>query len=148
MSISAEEVLLYVEDDPDHAELVLDTLSRHKSPVRVVHVEDGEAALAYLRRPDAQADPRPRLILLDLRLPKVDGFEVLRIVKSTPSLSTIPVVILTTSASDLDVARAYRDHVNSYLVKPDDYDSLDALLQEVSDYWLCRNEVSLEAVSE
>jgi CheY-like chemotaxis protein len=147
VSTAANETLLYVEDDPDHADLVLDTLSRHKTPARIVHVEDGEAALAYLHS-HTDEQRRPRLILLDLRLPKVDGFEVLRTVKTTPGLSTIPVVVLTTSSSRVDVARAYADHVNSYLVKPDDYSSLDALLQEVSDYWLCRNEVSAEARSE
>jgi len=136
---SEEDVLLYVEDNLDHADLVLDTLSRQKLSTRVVHVEDGEAAIAYLQRTDLVAAPRPRLILLDLRLPKLDGFEVLRTVKSSPELADIPVVVLTTSASRSDITRAYRHHANSYLVKPHDYPALTGLLQAVSDYWLKRN---------
>ena len=134
-----QDVVLYVEDNLDHADLVLDTLSRQKLSTRVVHVEDGEAALAYLQETDVVAAPRPRLILLDLRLPKLDGFEVLRTVKSSPELANIPVVVLTTSASHSDISRAYRHHANSYLVKPHDYPALTALLQAVSDYWLNRN---------
>jgi CheY-like chemotaxis protein len=137
-SSTTSDVLLYVEDNPDHAELVLDTFSRQNVSARVVHVEDGEAAIAYLQQGDVSA-PKPRLILLDLRLPKLDGFEVLRTVKSTPELSDIPVVVLTTSASNLDISRAYAHHANSYLVKPHDFSTLDGLLQLLSDYWLQRN---------
>lgn len=139
-----DDVLLYVEDNLDHADLVLDTLSRQQVPARVVHVEDGEAAIAYLQQTDVVSSPRPRLILLDLRLPKLDGFEVLRTVKSTPELSAIPVVVLTTSASNLDLSRAYAHHANSYLVKPHDYLTLDGLLQAVSDYWLKRNALPVQ----
>ena len=137
-SSEVSDVLLYVEDNPDHADLVLDTFSRQKVSARVVHVEDGEAAIAYLQQDDVST-PRPRLILLDLRLPKLDGFEVLRTVKSNPELSDIPVVVLTTSASTVDISRAYAHHANSYLVKPHDYVALDGLLQLLSDYWLNRN---------
>jgi len=97
MSSEATDVLLYVEDNQDHADLVLDTFSRQHVSARVVHVEDGEAAIAYLQQSDGGSVPRPRLILLDLRLPKLDGFEVLRTVKSTPELSDIPVVVLRTT---------------------------------------------------
>jgi CheY-like chemotaxis protein len=141
MSVASKKLLLYVEDNPDHADLVLESLSRHKLPTRVVHVEDGEAALDYLQRSGSAKDPRPWLILLDLRLPKIDGFEVLRTVRASPALSDIPVVVLTTSSSDADVARAYKHHVNSYLVKPDDYRTHDDLLKEVGHYWLVNNTV-------
>jgi CheY-like chemotaxis protein len=144
MSSEATDVLLYVEDNQDHADLVLDTFSRQHVSARVVHVEDGEAAIAYLQQTDAGSAPRPRLILLDLRLPKLDGFEVLRTVKSSPELSDIPVVVLTTSASSQDVSRAYAHHANSYLVKPHDYSTLDGLLQLVSDYWLNRNTLPVQ----
>jgi CheY-like chemotaxis protein len=143
MNATSQQLLLYVEDNQDHAEIVLESFSRYEGSTRVVHVEDGEAALAYLRRSGSAEDPRPRLILLDLRLPKIDGFEVLRTVRSTPGLSDIPVVVLTTSASDADVARAYEHHVNSYLVKPDDYPKLDRLIKELGNYWLVNNAVSV-----
>lgn len=132
-------LMLYVEDNPDHADLVLHSLRQRAPDARVVHVEDGDAALRYLEQNRFAAESRPALILLDLRLPKVDGFEVLRTVKSTPGLSNIPVVVLTTSSSPRDVARSYEYCANSYLVKPADYAALDALLKELSHYWLWSN---------
>ena len=139
MSAQQGRLLLYVEDDRDHADLVLDSLSRQNPATRVVHVEDGEAALEYLRSADAGQGARPRLILLDLRLPKLDGFEVLKAVKDSPDWTDIPVVMLTTSASEADVTKAYRHHVNSYLVKPSDFPSMDGLMRELDHYWLTSN---------
>ncbi|HVW26986.1 MAG TPA: response regulator [Polyangiaceae bacterium] len=130
--------VLHVEDNADHADLVRRCLSRHRPESRVVCVEDGEAALEYLSKNDS-ASPRPFLILLDLRLPKVDGFEVLRAVKGNPVLAAIPVVVLTTSDSESDVSSAYEHHANSYLVKPDDFGLLDSMLKDVGDYWLAWN---------
>ncbi len=135
--------VLYVEDDPDHAELVLRTLERSGKKSGVVHVEDGAAALEYLGRSERSEVPRPCLILLDLRLPKIDGIEVLRKVKTSPDLANIPVVVLTTSASSQDVSRAYACNANSYLVKPDDFASLDSLVQELGQYWLDLNRIAL-----
>ena len=100
------ECVLYVEDDADHAELVLRTLERNGKKSGVIHVEDGAAALDYLGRSQRAEVPRPCLVLLDLRLPKVDGIDVLRAIKASPDLATIPVVVLTTSASAQDVSRA------------------------------------------
>jgi CheY-like chemotaxis protein len=100
-----------------------------------VRVEDGEAALEYLAKNDSTA-ARPLLILLDLRLPKVDGIDVLRAVKTNPALAAIPVVVLTTSNSESDVASAYEHHANSYLVKPDDFRRLDSMMKDVGNYWL------------
>jgi CheY-like chemotaxis protein len=134
-----KKLVLYVEDDLDHAELVQRSLSQHAFGTSIVHIEDGEAALDYLSRIDAQKAPRPELILLDLRLPKVDGLEVLRTVKTNPRLSDIPVVVLTTSASDGDLARAYAQRANSYLVKPEEFLLLDELMKTVSAYWLVWN---------
>jgi CheY-like chemotaxis protein len=130
------ECVLYVEDDADHAELVLRTLERSGKKSGVVHVEDGAAALDYLGRSQRAEVPRPCLILLDLRLPKIDGMDVLRKVKTSPELAAIPVVVLTTSASEQDVSRAYACNANSYLVKPDDFASLDTLVRELGKYWL------------
>jgi CheY-like chemotaxis protein len=135
--------VLYVEDDPDHAELVLRTLERSGKKSGVVHVEDGAAALEYLGRSERAEVPRPCLILLDLRLPKIDGIEVLRKVKTSPELANIPVVVLTTSASSQDVSRAYACNANSYLVKPDDFASLDSLVQNVGQYWLDLNRIAV-----
>src|SRR5512139_2816639 len=109
-------VILLIEDNVAHAELVSRSLGDHRVANRVSHVSDGEAALDYLFRRGRYADPslspRPHVILLDLRLPKVDGLEVLRQVKTSPELSRIPVVILTTSAAERDVARAYEERAN------------------------------------
>jgi CheY-like chemotaxis protein len=136
--------VLYVEDDADHAELVLRSLERHGTRAGVVHVGDGEAALEYLDKSEREEVPRPRLILLDLRLPKVDGLDVLRVVKSSRAFAAIPVVILTTSANGPDISDAYAHHVNSYLVKPNDFAALEAMVQEVGDYWLMLNTQAAE----
>jgi CheY-like chemotaxis protein len=97
--------------------------------LELVHLEDGEAALAYLHDRDAPDSPeRPHLILLDLRLPRIDGLEVLREIKSSPDLSDIPCVVLTTSRAEGDMVKAYRLHANSYLVKPGSYESFVALM--------------------
>jgi two-component system, response regulator len=129
-------LVLYVEDDLDHAELVQRSLAPHISGGSILHIEDGEAALDYLGRIDSDRADRPRLILLDLRLPKVDGLEVLHRVKTDPRLSDIPVVVLTTSANDADLERAYAQRANSYLVKPEDFPALDELMKTVGSYWL------------
>jgi CheY-like chemotaxis protein len=132
-------LVLYVEDDMDHAELVRRSLTRHAFGGSILHIEDGAAALDYLARTDAEEVERPGLILLDLRLPKVDGLEVLRSVKTNPRLSDIPVVVLTTSASDVDLQGAYEHRANSYLVKPEDFPALDELMKTVGSYWLYWN---------
>jgi CheY-like chemotaxis protein len=139
MNTSNQDCVLYVEDDADHAELVLRSLERRNTTAAVVHVGDGEAALDYLSKSERDEVPRPRLILLDLRLPKVDGLEVLRTLKASPAFAAIPVVILTTSANGQDISRAYQHHVNSYLVKPHDFSGFEAMVQELGEYWLLLN---------
>jgi CheY-like chemotaxis protein len=110
---------------------------------RIQRVADGEAALDYLFHQGSYADavvsPRPNLALLDLRLPKVDGLEVLRRVKESVDLRSIPVVILTTSQAEMDVASAYELHANSYLVKPVDFDKFLEMMNTLGDYWLAWN---------
>lgn len=128
--------ILYVEDNMDHAELVLRHLERRGLHKRVVHVDDGERAMHHLERVAAGAVPRPSLVLLDLRLPRVDGMDVLAHIKASSSLRGIPVVVFTTSAADRDLNDAVARHANSYLVKPDDHDALNTVLDELSHYWL------------
>ena len=132
--------ILLVEDNPDHAALVERSIAETAGSTHLTAVADGEEALAFLRREGRWSDPaqspRPHLILLDLRLPRLDGFHVLEAIKQTPELRAIPVVILTTSEADPDVARAYELHANSYLVKPVDFDRFVKLMRDVETYWL------------
>ncbi len=133
-------VILLVEDNPDHTELIVRSLQDHRVANRIFHVPDGEAALDYLFRQgefeEPEKSPRPHVILLDLRLPKVDGQEVLQAIKTTERLRRIPVVIVTTSEAERDVARAYDSHANSYLVKPVDFDKFTQLMDDLGFYWL------------
>jgi CheY-like chemotaxis protein len=136
-------VILLVEDNPDHTELILRNFSEHRIANAIYHVADGQAAIDFLFRSgryrDPASSPRPSLILLDLRLPKIDGLEVLKKIKAADQLSTIPVVILTTSSSEKDMLAAYEHHVNSYLVKPIDFDKFTQLMKELGFYWLAWN---------
>lgn len=138
--------VLLVEDNSAHAELVTRWLEDHKFAGEVFRVSDGEAALDYVFRrgqfSDSKTSPRPRLILLDLRIPKIDGLEVLRQIKASTELANIPVIILTTSAAEGDLAKAYEHHVNSYVVKPMDYDKFEDLMDNIGYYWLSLNQAS------
>ena len=136
--------ILYIEDNLDHAELVLRCLERHGVRERVVHLENGEEALALLEEVKANTAVRPKLVLLDLRLPRVDGIDVLRQMKSSIELRDIPVIVFTTSAGPRDMRDAYANFANSYLVKPDDLSALNALLTDLSTYWLERNRVVVD----
>jgi CheY-like chemotaxis protein len=137
-------VILLVEDDPAHAEIVRRNFEDFRMANRLVHVADGQAALDYLYRrgefSDPDHSPRPGLVLLDLRLPKIDGLEVLKKIKSDPDLGRIPVVILTTSAAETDMVRAYDNHANSYLVKPVNLPQFVDLMKALGYYWLAWNE--------
>jgi two-component system, response regulator len=136
-------VILLVEDDPGHAELTRRSLVQARVPTSLIHVKDGQEALDYLYRQGDYAGPsehsRPHLILLDLRLPRVDGLEVLRQVKADAELGQIPVVILTTSYSRADVKQAYASHASSYLVKPVDFAKFTELMRNMTSYWLVWN---------
>ncbi|MBC8228455.1 response regulator [bacterium] len=136
-------VILLVEDDPAHAELVIRSFQDHRVANKIYHVSDGEATLNYLFRrcdyADPQKSPRPDMILLDLRLPRIDGLEVLKEIKADKELRCIPVVVLTTSKAESDIARAYDYYANSYLVKPMDFDKFTQLMQDLGFYWLAWN---------
>jgi len=135
--------ILLVEDNLPHAELVKRSLETHEITNKIYHVSDGEAALAYLFRQGVYVDPatspRPHMVLLDLRLPKVSGLDVLREIKTSNDLCTIPVVILTTSTAERDVVSAYAQHANSYLVKPVDFAAFTRLMHALGLYWLLWN---------
>lgn len=135
--------ILLVEDNLPHAELVKRSLGAHAIAHKIYHVADGEAALAYLLRQGVYADPatspRPHVVLLDLRLPKVSGLDVLREIKTNNDLRAIPVVILTTSTAERDVVSAYAQHANSYLVKPVDFAAFTRLMHDLGLYWLLWN---------
>ena len=135
-------LVMLVEDNLDHAELVMRTLADHRVANRIIHFTDGQSALDYLFRRGEYADPpgaRPHVILLDLRLPRVDGIQVLQVIKEAPELRQIPVVVLTTSEAEKDIARAYYNHANSYLVKPVGYEEFVKLMQDLGFYWLSWN---------
>jgi CheY-like chemotaxis protein len=137
-------VILLVEDDPAHAEIIRRNLADFRIANRLKLVADGQAALDYVyRRGDfvnPDHSPRPGLILLDLRLPKVDGLEVLKTIKTDSALCRIPVVILTTSAAEADKVKAYDNHANSYMVKPVDHKQFVKLMETIGYYWLAWNE--------
>jgi CheY-like chemotaxis protein len=127
---------LLVEDEDVHAELVMRSLQKARVSNEVYRVADGAEALAFLRRQGQYTgEPRPDVILLDLKLPKVDGHEVLEAIKRDESLRVIPVVVMTTSAAETDRAEAYRHHANSYVVKPVDFDKFRQLVTDLSLYW-------------
>lgn len=135
--------ILLVEDDPAHAEIVRRNLESSRVANVLNWVADGKEALDYLHREGKYQEPvnspTPGLILLDLRLPKIDGLEVLHNIKQDPHLSLIPVVIMTTSAAESDIVRAYENRASSYVVKPLDLSKFTELLDLIGFYWLVWN---------
>lgn len=133
-------LVMLVEDNADHAELVIRTMEDHRIANKILHFTDGQSALDYLHRrgeyEKPESSPRPHMILLDLRLPRVDGLEVLHSIKQQDETKSIPVIILTTSEAERDVARAYSNHVNSYLVKPVGFEEFSKLMNDLGFYWL------------
>ena len=136
-------IILLVEDNPDHAELVMRALAGNRVANKIHHVADGEAALDYLLQRGQYADPasspRPHVMLLDLRIPKIDGLEVLKEVRANETTALLPVVVLTTSNSEVDTAKAYEHHANSYVVKPVDFETFRKLMDDLGFYWLVWN---------
>ncbi len=135
--------ILHVEDNDDHADLVKRTLAEYCVANDMHLATDGQEALDYLFRRGEYSDPvkspRPHIVLLDLRLPKVDGLEVLKIIKTNDELSAIPVVVLTSSEAEADLLGAYKVHANSYLVKPLGFKEFAQMMAQLGFYWLCWN---------
>jgi CheY-like chemotaxis protein len=141
------EVLL-VEDSPGDVRLTVEAFKTAKMRVNLRMVYDGAEAMEYLRREGKHANAlRPALILLDLNLPKKDGREVLGDIKGNPGLLTIPVVILTTSAAEVDILRSYKLHANCYITKPVDLAGFLEVVKSIDSFWLSVVKLPHEVVS-
>ncbi len=130
--------ILLVEDNPQDLDLTLRAFKRRNLANPIEVARDGQEALDFIPRWEAGETP-PLVILLDLKLPKVDGLEVLLHLRATPASATLPVVVLTSSAEDRDVQTAYRLHANSYIVKPVDFDKFMEVATQIELYWCLLN---------
>jgi two-component system response regulator len=143
MNTTPVEILL-VEDNPDDVELTLRALNTHNLANRVKVVGDGVEALAYLQPDTADGlpvDGLPKVVLLDLKLPRLGGLEVLRRLKASEPTREIPIVVLTSSREERDLVESYRLGVNSYIVKPVDFEQFMHAVSEIGLYWLLLNEI-------
>ncbi len=135
--------ILLVEDSPRDAELVLEALGEHHLANEVVHVRDGAEALEYLfrRGPFAgRSNGQPAVVLLDLKMPKVDGLEVLRQIKNDPALKLLPVVVMTSSREEQDLLTSYQHGANAYVVKPVQFHAFVDAVKQVGGFWAVINE--------
>jgi two-component system, response regulator len=141
--ISNKEILL-VEDNPDEEVLTLQALTKSELPNRIVVVRDGSEALDWLfgsGQYTARHSPLlPQIVLLDLKLPKVDGLEVLRQIRANPRTHLLPVIIFSSSEEEKDLINSYSQGANSYIRKPVDFDQFVSTIQQLSFYWLALNE--------
>ena len=135
--------ILLVEDNPQDAELTIRALKKHNLANRLFHVEDGAEALDFLfgrgKYEGRRIDISPKVVLLDLKLPKVNGLEVLRSMKNDSRLHTVPVVMVTSSAEHPDVKAAYNLGANGYVIKPVQFDAFMEAMSKVGIYWLMVN---------
>lgn len=140
----AEKSILLVEDDPDDEVLILRELRRNNVANHIAVVRDGAEALDYLfcRRAYADRDPpdNPTVVILDLKLPKIDGLEVLRQIRAHESTKTLPVVIMTSSDAERDIADSYNHGANSYVRKPVNFDEFSRAVRRLHVFWMLTNE--------
>jgi CheY-like chemotaxis protein len=141
--------ILLVEDNPADAELALHALKKSKLANRILHVHDGAEALDFLfcrgEYQNRRRDQRPWLVLLDLKLPKVDGLQVLKEIKSNASTKALPVVLMTASAEERDLVASYQLGVNSYIQKPVNFTEFQEVVRQMGMYWLLVNKRPPEA---
>jgi CheY-like chemotaxis protein len=144
MNNTNEVEILLVEDNPNDAELALRALKKHNLANHVAVVTDGEEALDFVfargKYEHRNVENGPRIILLDLKLPKVDGLEVLRAIKGDPRTKIIPVIALTSSKEEKDIIESYKLGVNSYILKPVDFDKFVDAVKDIGYYWLLLNQ--------
>lgn len=144
MSFDTGVEVLLVEDNPRDAELALRVLKKNRLANHLVHVRDGQAALDWLfgtgEYEGRDASQRPKFVLLDLKLPKVDGLEVLRTMRADERTRLIPVVMMTSSREEQDLIQSYQLGVNSYIVKPMAFETFSAAVAEAGHYWLLVNQ--------
>lgn len=137
--------ILLVEDNPDDAGLAIRALKKSNLANNLVHLSDGAQALDFIfckgEYVDRRIDDRPKVILLDLKMPKVDGLQVLKAIREDERTKYIPVVIMTSSNEERDVVESYRLGTNSYIVKPVDFDNFSKAVAELGFYWLLLNQV-------
>src|SRR5579872_1974670 len=143
--MTAEDIveIILVEDNPDDAALTIRALKKSNLANRLIHLKDGAEALDFIYGTGTYAgrntSQTPKVILLDLKMPKVNGMEVLQKIKSDPSTKTIPVVVLTSSAEDPDIKKCYQMGANSYIVKPVEFENFTQKISELGMYWMVLN---------
>jgi two-component system response regulator len=135
--VNAAVEILLVEDNPDDANLAIRALKKNNLANHLLHLEDGQQAIDYIFNED---NTMPRLILLDLKMPKVDGLEVLKKLKTDEKKKLIPVVMLTSSKEETDIVKTYQLGVNAYIVKPVDFDQFVRAVTDLGLFWLVLNQ--------
>ena len=137
--------ILLVEDNPDDADLTIRALKKNGLASSIIHLQDGEEALDFIFCKGAYSgrvfEEMPKLLILDLKMPKVDGIEVLRQVKSDSRTKVMPVVLFTSSNEERDITKSYQSGVNSYIVKPVEFESFVKVVSDVGLYWLSLNQI-------
>jgi len=148
MTVEPADILL-VEDSPEDRELTMRALTKRRLANNIIAVEDGAEALDFLFARGRYADranmERPRLVLLDLKLPKVDGIEVLRQIRGDPRLHTMPVVALTSSSEQRDIVNTYDLGVNSFITKPVEFEDFQRAVEEIGMYWMLLNRPPIDS---
>ncbi len=136
----SEGMILLVEDDPDHEALALRALRKANVANEIRVARDGEEALAFIKEVQDGTERRPQLVLLDLKLPKVEGLDVLRAIRASDKTALMPVVVLTSSDEERDIVSSYRLGVNSYIRKPVNFSDFAEATKQLGIYWLLLNQ--------